>query len=86
MEAFHIEFLGYVAATLTTISFAPQAWLVWKRRSAEGISLGMYSLFVTGIGCWLVYGFYIRSWPLFLANIITFVLSGFILAMKLRFG
>lgn len=82
----HFEILGFIAAALTTISFVPQAWLVWKRRSAEGVSLGMYSIFVTGIACWLVYGFFIRSWPLFLSNAVTFVLSGFILTMKLRFG
>ncbi|HSD38195.1 MAG TPA: SemiSWEET transporter [Rhodocyclaceae bacterium] len=86
MPTIYVEILGYISACLTTISFAPQAWLVWKTRSAAGVSLGMYSLFVTGIGCWLVYGYFIQSWPLFLSNLVTFVLSGFILGMKLRFG
>ncbi len=81
-----IELFGYFAACLTTFSFAPQAILVWRRRSAEGVSLGMYSVFVTGIGCWLIYGLCIEAWPLVAANAVTFLLSGMILAMKLRFG
>ncbi|MEN3113496.1 SemiSWEET transporter [Uliginosibacterium paludis] len=81
-----VELLGYFAACLTTISFLPQALLIWKRRSAEGVSLGMYSVFVSGIGCWLIYGFFISSWPLVASNTVTFLLSGMILVMKLRFG
>lgn len=86
MPSFLIDILGYVSACLTTISFAPQAWLIWKRRSADGVSLGMYSVFVAGIGCWLIYGFLIQSWPLVASNTVTFLLSGMILLMKLRFG
>lgn len=81
-----IEVLGYVAAALTTISFAPQAWLIWKNRSAAGVSLGMYSVFVTGIGVWLIYGVLIESWPLVASNAATFLLSGLILVMKLRYA
>lgn len=86
MNHLFIEVLGYLAASLTTISFAPQAFLIWKTRSTKSISLGMYSAFVTGIGVWLVYGLLISSWPLVVSNGITFVLSGLILGMKLRFG
>ncbi|MFA9441912.1 SemiSWEET transporter [Uliginosibacterium sp. sgz301328] len=81
-----IELLGFLAACLTTVSFLPQAWLIWKTRSAKGVSLGMYCVFVTGVGCWLIYGFLIGAWPLIIANAITFALSGMILVMKLRFG
>jgi MtN3 and saliva related transmembrane protein len=86
MNAVLIEMLGYVAATLTTISFLPQAWLIWKTRSAKSVSLGMYSAFVTGIGLWLIYGALIGSWPLVASNSVTFVLSGLILALKIRYG
>jgi MtN3 and saliva related transmembrane protein len=86
MNHLFIEILGYLAAALTTLSFAPQAFLIWKTRSTKSISLGMYSAFVAGIGVWLIYGFLISSWPLVASNGITFVLSGTILCMKLRFG
>lgn len=79
-----IETIGYVAAALTTLSFAPQAWLVFRTRDVSGVSLGMYAAMVSGVALWLVYGVLIRSWPLVVANLVTLSLSGAILLMKLR--
>lgn len=81
-----IDILGYTAATLTTVAFVPQAWLTWKTRSAHGISLGMYSVFICGIISWMIYGLLITAWPVVVANAITLLLAAFILSMKIRFG
>jgi MtN3 and saliva related transmembrane protein len=78
--------VGYIAATLTTIAFVPQAWKTWKTRSASGVSLGMYAIFTTGVALWLAYGLMIRAWPVVIANIVTLVLALFILVMRLRLG
>jgi MtN3 and saliva related transmembrane protein len=79
-----IEGVGYLAACLTTMSFAPQAWLIFRTRNVDGISLGMYGAMTTGIVLWLVYGLLIRSWPLVAANVVTLSLAGSILVMKIR--
>jgi MtN3 and saliva related transmembrane protein len=79
------EFIGYAAASLTTASFIPQAWLTFKTRDVSGISLGMYSVFTTGIALWLAYGLMIEAWPVVIANVITLILSASILVMRLRF-
>lgn len=78
------DLLGYLAACLTTLAFAPQAWLVFRTRDVSGVSLGMYATMVGGIALWLVYGVLIRSWPLVAANAVTLSLAGSILVMKLR--
>jgi MtN3 and saliva related transmembrane protein len=80
------DLIGTLAAALTTTAFIPQAWHTWKTKHAKGISLGMYSTFTTGVALWLAYGLMIVSWPLIIANGITFVLALFILGMKIRFG
>ncbi len=80
------DLIGYFAASLTTIAFVPQAWLTWKSRKAEGVSLGMYAIFTTGVAAWLVYGLLLGAWPVVAANTITLALAFFILVMKLRFG
>ena len=80
------EWIGYAAATLTTASFVPQAWLTFKTRDVSGISLGMYSAFTLGIALWLAYGLRIEAWPVVMANVITLVLAASILVMRLRFG
>jgi MtN3 and saliva related transmembrane protein len=78
--------LGFIAATLTTAAFIPQAWLTWRTRRADGVSLGMYVVFTTGVALWLAYGVLINAWPVVVANAVTLLLALFILAMKLRFG
>ena len=79
------EALGFVAAACTTVAFVPQAVRVWRRRSADDISLAMYIVMLAGVALWLVYGWRIRSWPLVAANGATFLLAGAVLAGKLRF-
>jgi MtN3 and saliva related transmembrane protein len=77
------EWVGYVAATLTTSSFVPQALLILRTRNVIGISVGMYWTFTLGIALWLVYGWQMRAWPLIIANSMTFVLAATILITKL---
>ena len=81
-----IDWIGYLAATLTTASFVPQAWLTFKTRDVSGISLGMYSAFTAGIALWLTYGFLISAWPIMVANTITLLLAAGILGMRVWFG
>lgn len=80
------DVIGSVAATLTTGAFVPQAWKVYKTRHTADISLGMYALFTTGVALWLSYGCLLSSWPIIVANCITLLLAGAVLAMKLKFG
>lgn len=80
------EILGLIAATLTTGSFLPQAILAIKTRNTDGISLAMYALFTSGVALWFVYGILVVSWPVIIANFITFLLAACILTLKLRNG
>ena len=81
-----MEWIGYLAAGLTTVAFVPQAVKTIRTRDTRGISLGMYVVFTVGIACWFGYGLVLQSWPMIVSNVITFVLSATILAMKLRHG
>jgi MtN3 and saliva related transmembrane protein len=78
-----IEWIGAVAAVLTTASFLPQVWLTFRTRDVSGISLGMYSCFTTGVALWLVYGLSIGSVPVTVANVITLTFASAILVMKI---
>jgi MtN3 and saliva related transmembrane protein len=80
------DWIGYIAATLTTASFVPQAWLTFKTRDVSGISLGMYSAFTAGIALWLAYGILIAAWPVVIANTVTLLLAAGILGMRIWFG
>jgi len=80
------EWLGYVAATLTTVAFVPQALKVLRSRDTRAISLGMYLVFTAGLCFWLAYGLFLGSWPMILSNLVTLALALLILALKLRHG
>lgn len=78
----HADLLGYVAAFCTTAAFLPQALQVYRTRRTQDLSLGMFSLFTTGVALWLGYGIAIGSAPVYVANTVTLVLAGYILFMK----
>lgn len=79
------DLIGYLAAGMTTSAFVPQAWLTWRRKRAEGVSLGMYIILVAGIALWLAYGLLLGALPIIIANLITLLLAVFILVMKLLY-
>jgi len=78
--------VGFIAAIFTTFAFVPQVIKVWRTRSTVDISLSMYSLFTLGVALWLAYGILLDAWPIILANIVTLLLAGAVLVMKVKFG
>lgn len=82
----NMEWLGIAAGILTTGSFAPQAVKILRTRKVQDISLFMYIAFVSGVALWIAYGLAIGSASLVLANVITFLLAGSILVMKIFWG
>jgi MtN3 and saliva related transmembrane protein len=80
------DWLGYLAALLTTLAFLPQVIRIWRTRSARDVSLPTFLMFTSGVALWLAYGIALGVWPIILANTLTLVFSAAILVMKLRFG
>lgn len=79
-----LDVVGYIAASLTTFAFVPQVIQAIRTRDLRDVSLAMYVTFWLGIALWLVYGIMLSAWPIIIANALTLVLSGIVLAMKLR--
>jgi MtN3 and saliva related transmembrane protein len=82
---FDAEWIGFVAAALTTGAFLPQTFKVWKNKSAKDLSLSMYVAMLLGITLWLIYGISIDSPSMIAANSVTLVLVISILYFKLKF-
>ncbi len=75
--------LSYVAATLTTLSFLPQAIKTIRTRDTLDLSLLTYCMFVIGTLTWTIYGLAVHETALFIANIVTSLLAGVILTFKI---
>ncbi len=71
------------AATLSMISYVPQAWGVIRSRNSDAVSLRMYVITVTGFATWLLYGILKGQWAIITQNVVCLSLSAFILTMKL---
>jgi len=80
-----VPVIGYAAGTLTTLAYLPQALHSFRTRSVRDLSLTMLVTLNSGLLLWVVYGLWIRSMPLILTNVLTFVLAFPLLVMKLRF-
>lgn len=81
-----VGIIGVSAGTLTTIAFLPQVVKAWRTRSTRDVSLNMYLVLFIGIALWLLYGLLRADPPLILANAVTLLLAGAVLALKLRHG
>jgi MtN3 and saliva related transmembrane protein len=81
-----MTYVGLVAGILTTISFLPQAIKTWQTKSTKDISLSMFLTFCVGVILWVIYGFYTKNIPVFVANFATFLLAFSILVCKLKYG
>lgn len=77
------DLLGYVAATITTSAFIPQAIKTIKTKDTSGISLTMYLMFTVGIILWFFYGIKLKAWPIIISNAITGFLAATILFYKI---
>jgi MtN3 and saliva related transmembrane protein len=78
-----VTVVSLFAATLSMVSFVPQAWAIIRTRNTDGISLRMYLITVAGFIAWLLYGVLLTQWAIIVQNIICLGLSSFILTMKL---
>ena len=80
------QLVGFIAAACTTISFLPQVIKSWKTKETKDLSLPMCVLLTTGIILWLVYGIVRQDPPVIIANIVSGLLTGSLLFLKIRYG
>ncbi len=78
-----ITALGLLAGTFTTISFVPQITKLWRTRSTDDISSGMFIIFSLGVALWLIYGWIKGDIAIIVANAITLLFALSILGLKI---
>lgn len=86
MSPWMIEVIGMAAAIIGTLGWMPQAIKTIKTRDTSGLSLGTNLMLLTTVILWFIYGVAIGSWPLMLGNIVTVILVGIIVVLKIRHG
>lgn len=83
---FNIEIIGLLAAFLTTASFVPQAFKIFRTKEVKDVSLTMYIAMFIGICLWFFYGTQIDSISIMAANLASGILVASILVFKIRYS
>lgn len=81
-----IEATGHLGAFLTSVTFIPQVYKVWKSRSVEDLSLTMMFIVFISTLVWLTYAVALMLWPVILANSIVCVLSALLIYFKFTYS
>ena len=76
--------VGMIAGCCSTVAFVPQVLKIWREGDARAISPRMYVLRDLGFVLCLAYGLALRSAPLIVFNVLSLLLGGTILVLKLR--
>jgi len=79
-----VEFIGNMAAVLTTTAFLPQVIKTLKSKSTDDMSWSWLLMFITGVFLWLIYGLSINVFPITAANAFTFVCLLILLFIKVN--
>jgi MtN3 and saliva related transmembrane protein len=79
------EYMGHFGAFLTSVTFVPQVYKVWKTKSVNDLSITMMLIVVLSTMVWLTYAFALHLLPVIIANSIVFVLSLMLIYFKLTF-
>ena len=78
--------VGAVAGVLSVAAFVPQAWRIFRRRSAGDVSLAMYLTLIAASLLWMCYAWVLGSMPLFFTNLVIGVIAVLISLLKVRHG
>ena len=81
-----IEIVGHTGAFLSSVTFIPQVYRVWKTKSATDLSMTMMLIVFTSTLIWLVYGIALMLWPVIVANSIICALSLMLIYFKIGYS
>ena len=68
-----------------SLGYYPQAYTIWRRKSAQDISLVTYIIFFVGTTVWTIYGFY-KDDPVIIGGFLVGVVgSALVLGLSLYY-
>jgi len=77
---------GTVGGVLSVGAFLPQAWRIFRRRSAVDVSLTMYLTIIAASWLWMFYAYVHGSVELFFTNLVIGVIAIVIAILRIRYG
>ena len=69
----NVEWIGIAAGILTTCAFLPQVAKTVRSRSTGDLSWVWLIMMTTGVFLWMIYGYFMASPSVFIANVFTLI-------------
>mgnify|MGYP001589355491 FL=1 len=79
------DVIGYLGGIFIMVSFIPQVIKSYKTKSVRDLSIWMIAATFIGTLFWITYGYFIKSRPVLVMNIIFGVIVLFQLLLKVRY-
>jgi len=80
-----IEIIVTSIGVLMSIGYYPQAYKIYKNKSAKDISVPTYIIFSVGTFVWTMYGLYLNDLPIILSFVIGVIGSWSVLVLALYY-
>lgn len=81
-----LDLLGYFAGIFTLLNMFPQVIKTYKVKRAEDVSFLLIITYAVSMLLWVVYAYFINSWPIIITNGISFFVSLFQLGLMIRYS
>jgi MtN3 and saliva related transmembrane protein len=81
-----IEYIGLLGSAISSITFMPQVYQVWKTKSVGDLNLTMLLIVFTSTIIWLIYGIGKGLLPVILCNSIICLLSLLLIYFKISYN
>jgi len=79
------QILTTVVGIMMSVGYFPQAYKIYKTKSADSISLAAFIVFALGTLLWTIYGFFINDLVLILSFIIGAIGSWMVLFLSIKY-
>ncbi len=78
-----LQWLATATGILMSLGYYPQAWKIFRQKSARDISIPTFAIFSFGTLSWLCYGLYEHDWTIILGFVLGVIGSWTVLALTL---
>jgi len=81
-----IDLAGHFGSLLSSITFLPQVYRVYRTKKADDLSMNMLLIIFVSTVVWMVYGTGKGLWPVIVCNAIICFLSVLLIYFKVSFA
>lgn len=74
--------VGALGVVFTSAQLLPQVMLSLRSRQVRDVSLGTGIIILLSALCWVIYGTYLRDWPIIIANVLNLTGASILIWLK----